>query len=351
MKTRCCIIIKNKYIFKDVNYLDYQEQLLKAIEKQMFFEGRKDNLENKEEYHIGYGIDDNYARCLGASIASICSHNQDQQFVFHILASNLELKSIEKIEQLADEFKINIHLYSINEKVFQQLPTQEHLPVSTYYRFILPMLLKVKKVLYLDADIICLGSIQYLFHLDMADNIVAAVADAETIAHKRNMALNLKNHTYFNAGVLLINRQKWNDDNVVNKVIDALAGEPKKFRYLDQDALNLILTGKIYYLDRIWNRINTTNMNANENIILLHFAAHPKPWNIAWNISDLCNNFTKDLYAHYEKLSPWKDAEPVLPRNYKEMKNYAKCLLEKGDYIQGFSWYIKYIKTKFSTKC
>jgi lipopolysaccharide biosynthesis glycosyltransferase len=326
--------------------VDYQAQLLQAIEKRTFFEGRTSV--QGPEYHVGYGIDDNYARCLGASIASICLNNPGLPLVFHILASRLGAENTQRIKQLASQFKINLYLYIINEAVFRVLPTEEHLPVSTYYRFIFPLILKSERVLYIDADIICLGEIKPLFTLDLEEKIIAAVPDNAVIARKRNAALQLHQHIYFNAGVLLIDSEKWNAAQVGNKVIHVLGAEPQKFRYLDQDALNLILTGQILYLDKAWNRINTPGMSPKETINLLHFAAHPKPWSIAWPISNLCNDFTQDIYARYEAMTPWQECLPLMPRNYKEMKFYAKCLLAQGQYREGLSWYARYIKTKLA---
>ena len=49
--------------------------------------------------------------------------------------------------------------------------------------------------------------------------------------------------------MLIINIDKWNNFNTFAKVLQAIQNEPQKFRYLDQDALNLILTKHIQYLD------------------------------------------------------------------------------------------------------
>lgn len=327
-------------------------QLLEIIEDRSIFIGRKSPYPSEKEMHIGYGIDNNYVRCMGASIASICSNNRQENFIFHILASGLNQDSVAKIKQMADDFNINIYLYHINNDIFKKLPTQTHLPLPTYYRFILPLLLDIPQILYIDADIICLGNIRYLFDEDMEDKVILAVPDSELLAAKRNEVLELKNHIYFNAGMLLIDIKKWNNNQVMDKVIEVLIKNPKKFRYLDQDALNLILTGKVKYLGKEWNYINTANMK-DDTIKLLHFAAHPKPWNIAWEKSILCNDFTRNIYRNYENLSPWKNSEPVEPQNYKEMKIYAHCLLKTGLYKEGVFWYIKYLaaKTKFKIGC
>ncbi|WP_456060543.1 glycosyltransferase family 8 protein [Anaerosinus massiliensis] len=333
-----------------MTYLIYREELLKAIKKHTNFDNRKpEHINNEKVLHIGYGVDNNYARCMGVSIASIIQNNKEENIIFHVLASDLENENIQNLKRLAEKFFLCINVYDIDKNAFNLLPTHTHLPVSTYYRFILPLVLQVPRVLYIDADIICMGSIKSLFVNDKKNSIISAVPDVESLAYKRNIALDLKDHIYFNAGVLLIDIEKWNEYDVVGRVMETLASDPEKFRYLDQDALNLILTGKIHYLDKKYNCINTPDMMC-KDIVFLHFAAHPKPWNIAWPISKVCNEFTQDIYARYEQLTPWQDCALLLPKNYKEMKHYANALFNQGNYLQGLKWYIYYLKTKLRSK-
>lgn len=323
--------------------------LCTAIEQQYSFEGKIQNTPEVEAIHIGYGIDNNYVRCVGASIASICLNNPGSNLVFHVLASGLQEDSMLKLRQLASQCKANIYVYTVNNSVFSQFPVQAHFPASIYYRFILPAILPVPRVLYLDADIICQNKIETLLSLDLNENVVAAVPDLEPLASKRNQVLDLQEHIYFNSGVLFIDIEKWNNCEIASKTLTLLAKEPKKYRYPDQDVLNVVLAGKIKYLDKTWNRINTRDM-AEENITFLHFAAHPKPWSVAWEKSELCTDFTKNIYRQYEDATPWQDSLPTKPKNSKEMKHYAKCLLNAGDYRAGLLWYGQYISTKIKNR-
>lgn len=296
--------------------------------------------------HIGYGIDNNYARCCASSIASFCFNNPTKNFNFHIMTNDLSITNKKQFEQLAQLYSVNIYIYEININTLAKFPTQTHLPIATYFRFILPLILdNVDKLFYIDADIICLQNADDLFSINLKDNIIGAVPDLPWMNTKRNKALNLQNHIYFNAGMLIINITKWNKFNTFTKVLQAIQNEPQKFRYLDQDALNLILTNHIQYLDTKFNCIDINNIDK-KNIILLHFAAHPKPWNICWSLSPNCNEFNKNLYQYYEKQTPWSNLPPTLPRNYKEMEFYAKCLRKHKYYIKSFHWYLKYLLAK-----
>ncbi len=318
--------------------------LFNLINQKLYYNFSK---QNNTFINIGYGIDNNYARCCATSITSFCLNNPTKNFNFHIMAKDLSTTNKKQFEQLAQLYSINIYIYEINIDTLAKLPTQTHLPIATYFRFILPLILdNVDKLFYIDADIICLQNADNFFNINLNDNIIGAVPDLPWMNAKRNKALNLRNHIYFNAGMLIINIAKWNNFNTFAKVLQAIQNEPQKFRYLDQDALNLILTNHIQYLDTKFNCIDI-NSTEQKNIILLHFAAHPKPWNIAFSISKICNEFNKNLYQYYENKTPWKNLPLEQPKNYKEMKIYAKALKYNKQYIKSLYWTLKYFLNKF----
>ncbi len=75
------------------------------------------------------------------------------------MAIKLSDENIAGIQQLAETFQMEIHLYEIDPEAFRKLPTHEHLPIPTYFRFILPLILEDKeRVFYIDADIVCIGN-------------------------------------------------------------------------------------------------------------------------------------------------------------------------------------------------
>ena len=282
--------------------------------------------------HISYGIDNNYARCMATSIASICINNKEYNFIFHIVGCNLSDITKRKIELLAKQYCIEINIYEIDSDFFKNLPIKDHIPVSTYFRLILPLLLKNVEILYyIDADIVCLKNANELFEINLENNIIGAIPDLGKTANKRITALDLKKHIYFNAGVLIINVKKWNAFDVLEKCLDKLNENPKKFLYQDQDALNLILTQKIKYLDKKFNCMYLYDMEFSD-IILLHFVSQPKPWNKMWNLNLMNNDFTKNIYSFYENQTEWRD-EPLLN------KNTVKDI---------FRWYVKKILYKIN---
>lgn len=215
-----------------------------------------------------------------------------------------------------------------------------------YFRLILPIILKnVSTLFYFDADIVCLKNADKLFDLNLNKHIIAAVPDLKWLQKKRIDALNLANPVYFNSGVLAINIQKWLQLDILDKIISLVSNNPNLFQYPDQDALNVILNKKTFFLDRSFNCIEPTK-EEEPSIIFLHFAANPKPWSLAWPICGKTNDFNINLYQSYEEKTPWQSTPLQRPANYKEMEFYSKCLKKHGRYRESFYWYLKYIIAK-----
>lgn len=292
--------------------------------------------------NIGYGIDDKYSRAVASSIVSICLNNPQSSFNFHIIADNLSSDTKIKFKQLSKKYFINIYIYEIDISYLKKLPILNHYSTAIYFRLLFPLLLKnYKQFIYLDADIICINNIQKVLTLKLETHIIAAVPDVFWTSNQRLSELKLDNHVYFNSGMLIINIDKWNKFNISNKIIELLNNTKYKFSHPDQDALNILLTKKIFYLDEKFNCINMNNINLS-NTCLLHFAAKSKPWHLSWSVSPSCNKNNINIYSHYEKLTPWSNYDLETPKNYKQMHFYAKCLKKHHFYLKSILWYLKY---------
>ena len=82
------------------------------------------------------------------------------------------------VASFSNKYFIDINIYIIDSNYFKNLPTTSYISQATYNRFLIPLLLKgiTSKVLYLDADIICLGNIKQIFNIKL-DNITAGVIE------------------------------------------------------------------------------------------------------------------------------------------------------------------------------
>lgn len=301
------------------------------------------------ECHLGFGIDDSFARPLGVLLTSLCEHNQQLALTFHVMALALDEQHVQRLREIAQRYHVNICIYYLNADYFTGLLIQRNWPLPIYFRFILPKLLHAQTLLYLDSDILCLRSIQPLLDIPLGECVLAAVPDAENTATRRKAALGIA--TYFNSGVLLISMENWNRAAISERALTMLFETPDKFTYPDQDVLNVLLQGKTIVLDNAWNCLfddrgdEASAQQAWQQAALLHLAARPKPWMVAYDCP-----FMQQRYLEYEQRSPWANLPLLPPRAYYEMRFYAENLWRKHQYQASVAWYLRYLLVKTRQK-
>lgn len=254
---------------------------------------------------IGFGVDDNYVRYMIASMISFCENNRQKAIHFHVITNTIKDVNINRIRNTVNRYNIRVSIYFINVESLADFPMfHQDISIATYFRFFLPYCIRdASRLLYVDADIICNGSLDELLSLDLQHHAVAAVPDMEIMKKRRNVALGfLPEHKYFNAGVLLIDLQHWAELNVFEKATDIIRNYGKRIQFEDQDVLNILFKDEVLYLSPIYNCIDMRHIRC-VDAKLLHFASHPKPWSRWWFLNPNCNMDNKEIYQRYEDLS------------------------------------------------
>lgn len=179
--------------------------------------------------------DKNYLAYVYALFESI-SRFHKSDVVFHIITDeSVGHDSLENIEKLI--FENSIHVHKVNASEFCELRETAHFTRAMYYRFKIPELINKDWVLYLDCDMVVMGSLAQLFLSKITDKPLYAVRNP---FFSRRDALSLKDNRYFNSGMLLINCKWWREQGVFEKLIDVLNRKDIDFIYPDQDALNIV---------------------------------------------------------------------------------------------------------------
>ncbi|WP_019551907.1 glycosyltransferase family 8 protein [Propionispira raffinosivorans] len=310
-----------------------------------------DEIKNKKiDIHIAFGIDANFARGMGVCITSIILNNLDKNIEFHIFTDQLHVVDLEKLKQLTTYKNISIKIYYIDANGFKAFPITIAWSQAIYYRFIMAKFLcdKVDKVLYLDADILCIGSLDGLIQEDMQGNIILAIEDQVGGLQERITYLSMQSKQYFNSGVMYIDINRWNKEKITDKAIDLLRKYPERYKSFDQDVLNVLLDGKTNFIDRKWNYIYNLGYMEQAlpgNVNLIHFTGD-KPWQ-QWTQ----HHFMVKCYEAYSLKSPWNSVPLTVPFHYKEKRRMAKSCKKNGEYLQAFIWFVKYIYTRIQIKC
>ncbi|MFC3886625.1 glycosyltransferase family 8 protein [Bacillus songklensis] len=233
---------------------------------------------------------DGYAQHMGVMLHSLLENldNKTDTHIF-IIEANISSENKCKLERIVERFNLQAKFITVDDNLFNSFDTGIfwfgsklcYGSKEAYYRIIIPDLLSkdITKVLYLDCDLIVEEDISTLWNINIDDYFLAATE--EGIKKKRKKTLSIpKKSSYFNAGVLLINLQKWRENNIPIQVIQYIKDNPTKIDYMDQDALNAILHDKWLKLDPKWNYTNESKRRIHiENPAIIHFAGADKPWN------------------------------------------------------------------------
>lgn len=245
-------------------------------------------------------------------ITSIFENNKDDKLAVYVLTEGVSASSKKKFELLGNAYNRNINVLTINSSSFSGLVVRDPFPVSMYFRFLLPEILKDEdKVLYLDCDIIVRHSLRGLFEINLTDKACAVVEDQ----HGDDVTIRNRTHTsapYFNSGVMLMNLDYWRRNNTAKELIDYIYKNPDKCFYPDQDALNIVLENKVVYLpysyncqhffvtSTTWSKLHYTKSaeikRQAEDPVILHFCHKDKPWHVS------CSNPRKGEFFYYNSL-------------------------------------------------
>lgn len=302
-------------------------------------------------FHIVFGIDNDFIRPLGVLMTSIIENNKNESVAFHIISKYISKENRKIIKQFAIENNISIYIYIIDETIFNDLPTTSYITKAMYNRFLIPLILKdiADKVLYLDADIVCLNSIKDLKKVNIDDMVVAVIEESnDYVVKKRVKDLGLTSKKYFNSGVLYINN--WISKDINNKIIN-YAKSAKNMIFPDQDILNVVLEKDCLYIDKKYNYTFDVRYKPNryiydlpKDIVFLHYVGKYKPWQ-KW-----CMHPVKNFFEKYSKISLWKDIPLDEPKTYKQMKHMGKSYSIYNKRLKSIYWYLKYAVYKIKSK-
>jgi len=162
---------------------------------------------------------------------------------------------------------------------------------AVFSRWWIPDMTKSDKAIYLDADVIVTGDIKELWDIDLKDNYVAAVPSyiCKTIDDLRFKRIQgdfpSNREPNFLSGQMVINCKKWREDNIRQKLTEFT----RKYKVLDEAALNVVCAGKIKELDKYWcvpaNYVSEGYKHPQmlydydlDKVKLWHWSGPNKPW-------------------------------------------------------------------------
>ena len=248
--------------------------------------------------NIAFICDRKYLIPTKVAINSIVQNKDESDYIcIYIIGVGLSFADFEWTMQFQNQ---QVHIKPIfPEEYFTQV-TIRHLYVSkaALYKFLLPELIGVDKILYLDSDILVLSSLKELYEKDLGDMYAAVVkdmgAELEDKYHKK-----IKVSNYFNSGVMLLNLKELRKDKIHQKLID-IRQRDSSSTFMDQDTFNKVFDNRIMLISPKYNYMLTNIEDYNyspenmaafygidieeikkiiEQPVILHLTNKKKPWN------------------------------------------------------------------------
>lgn len=239
-----------------------------------------------QEIPVFFSTDDNYIPYLDIAIKSLVA-NASRAFTYRIIVLNTGLKEdhVRRVMQNEEDgFKIDfVDISEEVENIKSRFKNVYHFSVVTYYRlFIASLFPQYDKVVYLDCDLVVLGDVSELYHIELENNILGAapeqfVQNTKEFRLYAQNALGVDPDRYVNAGVLLMNLKAFRECEIEEKFVKLITEYDFDLLDPDQAYLNYLCLDKIFVLPNGWNKEPMPLACEGEKNIV-HYALYKKPW-------------------------------------------------------------------------
>lgn len=165
-----------------------------------------------------------------------------------------------------------------------------------------------ERILIIDADTRFVDDIGPLLTMSLDGNPLAAVDDMAVIADGRvpDFAgkLGLPEGTgYFNSGLLVVDAQRWTDEQIGRQVISVFEDRPEILTFNDQCALNAVVEGRYIRLGYRWNHL-VGSTPRHWPVSMFHYAGHLKPWHFqaVRHVPSMRNLLPLEHFQYYRRI-------------------------------------------------
>lgn len=310
-------------------------------------------------FHIAFTGTANYIPWIGVAMTSIMMHNPASSFAFHVLLDHLPQDEMQKLNSFSQKWQVPIFIYIMNDSYistlchFSRYIINGKFVAAFLYRFFVPDLISEisSRVLYLDGDIVCNGSISEFMTMNIGNHIVATTPDLKCKEYATRFSLS----NYFNAGIILINIDQWMKKNITSLLLETLnlyQSQNIDLPCADQDILNIVLKNNTFFVSRKYNmpyRLVRPSLFKkslkNENpssASLIHFIGAIKPWTTYNQTVPIVR-----VWAEAKANSPWAETPLHSPASQKAIHQAARAARSDHAYLRMIGLYLKFIKSKF----
>jgi lipopolysaccharide biosynthesis glycosyltransferase len=263
--------------------------------------------------------DENFAMPLAATVRSALDNlSPGRKLRIYVLDGGIKPDTKERLIRSWPARRFYVEWLRVDASVLDGLPISGHVNLVSYYRILIPCALPidVRRVIYLDADLIVRSDLARLWDRDLSSQLCLAAQDCaapyldssqvlenfrlcgpylgstQPVPNFRELGL-VPDAAYFNAGVLLIDVAAWRDADLSRRSLACLEQHRQHVFWWDQYALNVVLAGRWGHLDGRWNQGSHVFMyptwrhspfsqptfeQLRSDPYIVHFSSRVKPW-------------------------------------------------------------------------
>lgn len=282
---------------------------------------------------VAYSSDNNYAQHVGVSMLSLFENNKEFANVsIYILDNNISAGNKAKLLAIVEEYGRKVIFVEV-AFLLEKLPLKigNSIAISSYARLFLASVIpdEADRIIYLDCDSIINGSLAELWQTDLDTCHIGGVADTVSQFSNNYAAIGLaQEDTYVNAGVLLIDLNKWRLDCIEQKLFDFIRQRNGKVCHHDQGTINGVLHNSCKILHPQYNAMSVFFSMTRKQMIkyynMIHYYSakelkeavnkpviiHYTPGFVGRPWIKGCIHPMGNLYMNYFKMSPWRN-EPL----------------------------------------
>ena len=303
--------------------------------------------------NILLAFNSNYYMPALVLLKSLLVNNQwCREIRIYVLYSDLKPGEIQRFSQVAEESGIAKAIFlPVETDTFQDAPLHlKWISRETYYRLLAQEMLpeSVERVLYLDVDMIVMGSLEEFYHQDFEGKLLVACNryGLGGTDPKRLEQLTLPRDTiYFNAGTLLYDLAGQRQQIDPNILYEYPVLFYQQLKYGDQDVLNAVFYGLTKFADwRIYNCFdnNITRQRQEDRVRrsckIFHYNGRGKPWTerywgrmawLFWDYAQLLPEYAGQYEALKEKHARFRKQRRADKARATRKKNRQKAEAEK----------------------
>ncbi len=280
---------------------------------------------------ILFCADPGFYRHTAVAAVSLAENNPGSPLNIHVLSCDGDAAAQAMLgESLAPYRHVTLVFHSVPAARLANVFTDRHLTKETYMRFLAPEILPrdIHRLLYLDSDLVVLDDVEPLWNTNLNGKALAAAPELPwqkdgPMARQAALLGLDASHTYVNAGVLLLDLDRWRNDRLSSRLFAYAEHHKAALVYHDQDAINAVCRDDIEVVDCRWNLqarmylLGWRSMlpgfrelrQARRHPRILHYTTGDKPWHFRSQTG------RKRHYLRYLEKTAWRDVDssPLSP--------------------------------------